>query len=201
MRPADRLHYRACALDCASSFDLVTVMQTHVCLAAARLLGDGRGLCFECWAHALVETLPWTVARAFVICYLRWLNRRCCLRAQLRAPHRACSVCSVTLKCVPGSAHVAPPIWPQCLQALSAIAGKLAALHEAGWVHRDLKPGNILRMPALHSWTLIDFGCAAHTGALFGTAPLGVRLSLSAVLLLGAWAHDSAPTVCMMCTL
>ena len=38
-------------------------------------------------------------------------------------------------------------------------------LRGAGWVHRDLKPGNILRMPALHSWTLIDFGCSAAAGA------------------------------------
>jgi hypothetical protein len=28
-----------------------------------------------------------------------------------------------------------------------------------------VQPGNVLRMPALHSWTLIDFGCSSRTGA------------------------------------
>ena len=39
-------------------------------------------------------------------------------------------------------------------------------LHKAGWVHRDLKPGNILRRPQMHSWTLIDFGCTSQIGVL-----------------------------------
>ena len=51
------------------------------------------------------------------------------------------------------------------MQALSHIAHRLEQLHESGWVHRDLKPGNILRLPRDHSWTLMDFGCAAPTGA------------------------------------
>jgi serine/threonine protein kinase len=50
------------------------------------------------------------------------------------------------------------------MQALLVVASKLAVMHAGGWVHRDLKPGNILRMPAMHSWTLIDFGCSARTG-------------------------------------
>lgn len=54
----------------------------------------------------------------------------------------------------------------QVMQALSVVASKLATLHAAGFVHRDLKPGNVLRMPAVHSWTLIDFGCSARTGAV-----------------------------------
>lgn len=50
------------------------------------------------------------------------------------------------------------------MQALCLIAERLAQLHSSGWVHRDLKPGNVLRLPGQHSWTLMDFGCAARTG-------------------------------------
>ena len=51
------------------------------------------------------------------------------------------------------------------IQALAFIVQRVRDLHAAGMVHRDLKPGNILRMPELHSWCLIDFGCAAPIGA------------------------------------
>lgn len=50
------------------------------------------------------------------------------------------------------------------MQALCLIAERLAHLHGSGWVHRDLKPGNVLRLPGQHSWTLMDFGCAARSG-------------------------------------
>ena len=50
------------------------------------------------------------------------------------------------------------------LQALINIAQKLEQLHANGWVHRDVKPGNILWVPREHSWTLMDFGSAARTG-------------------------------------
>jgi serine/threonine protein kinase len=50
--------------------------------------------------------------------------------------------------------------------------GVVQVMHAAGLVHRDLKPGNILRMPDLHSWALIDFGCAAATGSCAGPARL-----------------------------
>lgn len=51
-------------------------------------------------------------------------------------------------------------------QALSHSVRALQKLHKAGYAHRDLKPGNVLRRPRLHDWTLIDFGCAARIGAL-----------------------------------
>jgi hypothetical protein len=51
------------------------------------------------------------------------------------------------------------------LQVLHHIAQRLLSMHKAGWAHLDLKPGNVLRRPTKHSWTLIDFGCSAEIGA------------------------------------
>ena len=51
------------------------------------------------------------------------------------------------------------------VQALIHVVDRVQTLHAVGLVHRDLKPGNILRMPESHSWTLIDFGCCAANGA------------------------------------
>ena len=50
------------------------------------------------------------------------------------------------------------------MQVMMHVAHKLEGLHEAGWVHRDLKPGNAIWLPSSNSWTLIDFGSAARTG-------------------------------------
>eukprot|EP00892_Ulva_mutabilis_P004530 jgi/Ulvmu1/2449/UM136_0001.1 len=61
------------------------------------------------------------------------------------------------------------PAFSTIVDALSLITERLAQLHEAGWAHRDLKPGNVLRLPGQHSWTLMDFGCAARSGE---TVPL-----------------------------
>jgi hypothetical protein len=51
------------------------------------------------------------------------------------------------------------------VQVLHHVAHRLQSMHAAGWAHLDLKPGNILRRPMKHSWTLIDFGCSAKIGA------------------------------------
>eukprot|EP00892_Ulva_mutabilis_P003618 jgi/Ulvmu1/1628/UM113_0005.1 len=59
------------------------------------------------------------------------------------------------------------------LQVIQHVAERLADLHAAGYVHRDLKLSNIMWLPRENRWTLIDFGCAARAGE---SAPL--RLSL-----------------------
>jgi eukaryotic-like serine/threonine-protein kinase len=60
---------------------------------------------------------------------------------------------------------------------LSNIPARLADMHEAGFVHRDLKPGNVMWLPRENRWTIIDFGCAARIGA---TAPLSFTLAYAA---------------------
>ena len=44
------------------------------------------------------------------------------------------------------------------------VATRLRDMHAAGYVHRDVKPGNIMLLPRKNSWTVIDFGCTARTG-------------------------------------
>ena len=63
------------------------------------------------------------------------------------------------------------PDFPTVLQILSHVAARMAQLHAQGYAHRDLKPANVLWRPAHHSWTLLDFGCAARIGAPHWAAP------------------------------
>lgn len=47
---------------------------------------------------------------------------------------------------------------------------RLKDLHGVGYVHRDIKPGNVMWLPRKKRWTLIDFGCAAQAGSYAQTA-------------------------------
>ncbi len=52
-----------------------------------------------------------------------------------------------------------PPDLPEILWVTRQLAEALAALHEHGWMHGDVKPGNVMISPAGHA-TLLDLGFA-----------------------------------------
>ena len=50
------------------------------------------------------------------------------------------------------------------VQVLSSIASHLADMHEAGYVHGNLKPPNILWLPRQAAWRAVDFAHACCVG-------------------------------------
>ena len=71
------------------------------------------------------------------------------------------------------------------MAALAAIADRVAALHAVEIVHRDLKPATIVRVHESQSWALVDFGCAAPSGATPPSALLRASARSAAVAFAG----------------
>ena len=67
---------------------------------------------------------------------------------------------------------------------INQLASRLKDLHELHYVHRDLKPGNVMWLPRENRWTIIDFGCVARTGS---TARLAFSLTYAAPEVIAAY--------------
>ena len=52
----------------------------------------------------------------------------------------------------------------QSVSVLAHVATRLRDMHAAGYVHRDVKPENIMFLPRENRLTVVNFGCAARCG-------------------------------------
>ncbi len=52
----------------------------------------------------------------------------------------------------------------ETLHFVYQLLGILNAIHSAGWVHRDIKAGNVLCIPSMSTVSLVDFGFAKKEG-------------------------------------
>ena len=82
----------------------------------------------------------------------------------------------------------------QRFQVLAHVAMRLKDLHNAGYVHRDIKPGNIMLLHRKNRWTLIDFGCVAPIDELTG---LSFTLLYAAPEAVETWYRGAVPAACM----
>ena len=70
------------------------------------------------------------------------------------------------------------------MQMMHPQALRMKDFRAFGYVHRDLKPGNVMWLPRENRWTVIDFGCAARTGE---PASLGFSLAYAAPEVISAY--------------
>lgn len=78
------------------------------------------------------------------------------------------------------------------MQILQHVSECLVDLHGAGYVHRDVKPANIMWLPSQNRWTLIDFGCTARIGE---QARLSFSLLYAAPEVLRAYYRSDMKTI------
>jgi serine/threonine protein kinase len=78
------------------------------------------------------------------------------------------------------------------MQMMHQLAIRMRDLHALGYVHRDLKPGNVMWLPRQTRWTIIDFGCAARTGE---AARLGFSIAYAAPEVINAYRHGDRTMV------
>ena len=65
------------------------------------------------------------------------------------------------------------------VQVMVQVAQKVACMHEAGWMHRNLAPGNAVWVPSSSSWALLDFGCMVRTGVPESKLAARIRVDMS----------------------
>ena len=56
------------------------------------------------------------------------------------------------------------PDYYMCLAIVGHLARRVNDIHRAGLVHRDLKPGNVMWLPSINGFTVIDFGSTVRVG-------------------------------------
>ena len=84
----------------------------------------------------------------------------------------------------------------KCMQMMHQLALRMRDFHALGYVHRDLKPGNVMWLPRENRWTVIDFGCAARTGE---SARLGFTLGYAAPEVVSAYRRGAHTIVAQVC--